>query len=836
ETTEVVAAEAGVANLARYLGKTDDYNEFTIRSNWWTNQIDPNAVSASYASSGIPIRGALRVRNLDGTWGTWSSSSTSQCVEGANALYTLQVQNNPAGLVEALGGRDAFEQRLDVYFRTPGDSNLTGGWAFTNGGNFSNVNNEPSLHSPYLFNWTSQPWKAQRVVSQAIQQLWVDNWAINSYAGDRWRNTGGIPGNDDLGAMTAWATMSMMGLFNVDVARSDMSVVAPWFSDILLTREGGGSVKITAPGAEHWTPGASGGKTNKYIQSMKVNGDSWTKRYIPEQYFEPGVDLEIEYALGSAPSTWGNGVENEYSPDRNGEKTFSMTSNIQSVTVEPGGAATNVVNLRADRIFYVRDGEGATWSVPSQDGITASPSQGVLEFNASGVATQPIRFTASPGAAPGLHSVEIRSASTTGDPQRPVLIDVIVTDTADGRTVAETGLETWQQGILADQNTQTDGWTGYAADSQPSLTAGSGTVAALTARTGTRSIQYQARATKAGALAHKDLIDLGGQAAQAGMKLSYWIRPLDNGQIANDRTLDASRKVALDVKFADGTFLSALPGAQLPSGESLKPGLWNEVEIAFPAAAAGKAMDKVVAAFSSADVYAGSAGAFTSAMGPLTPAPGWPIATASQNNNTVYEHAGSLRDAVTSTRWMAVHKTGMGAWWARYEFEAPKTIARYAVRSTNIIAANQQSKNGPTAASDADPADWQLLGSNDGTTWRLLDTQRGQVFPARSVELDFTIPTAYRAAYKFYKLEVTKAWMGYVAGEEGEILLSDWILYEQGAAPAANNGYANGYIDDIRLTKAFVQPVAASADPVIAAGVPFSGDLAVVTGVEAAPE
>ena len=55
--------------------------------------------------------------------------------------------------------------------------------------------NEPSQHIPYLYMWTSQPWKTQYRLREIMDRMYRNN-------------IDGLCGNDDCGQMSAWYIFS----------------------------------------------------------------------------------------------------------------------------------------------------------------------------------------------------------------------------------------------------------------------------------------------------------------------------------------------------------------------------------------------------------------------------------------------------------------------------------------------------------------------------------------------------------------------------------------------------------------------------------------------------
>ncbi len=112
-----------------------------------------------------------------------------------------------------------------------------------------------------------------------------------------WTNTtGGIPGNDDAGTMSAWYVFSALGLYPAIPTRSDLVLTSPLFPRAVIHLGGGKTLTIDAPQAS---------AANKYIQGLVVRGKATTKPWIPASMLTTGGSLV--FALGSTPDTgWGS--------------------------------------------------------------------------------------------------------------------------------------------------------------------------------------------------------------------------------------------------------------------------------------------------------------------------------------------------------------------------------------------------------------------------------------------------------------------------------------------------------------------------------------------------
>ena len=103
---------------------------------------------------------------------------------------------NVQGLFEQMGGREKAVARLDKFFYDE-----KGAPAVTKAGPLhAELDNEPSIETPWLYDFAGQPWKTQQLVRQVLNTLWVNK-------------PNGIPGNDDLGEMSSWAVFASMGLY-----------------------------------------------------------------------------------------------------------------------------------------------------------------------------------------------------------------------------------------------------------------------------------------------------------------------------------------------------------------------------------------------------------------------------------------------------------------------------------------------------------------------------------------------------------------------------------------------------------------------------------------------
>jgi predicted alpha-1,2-mannosidase len=279
DTLEDATAEFGISTLAGRLGEPALSARFLKRAQYWRNIFNPLAA---------PDGGYMENRNADGSWAlvqddgekaphAFTPSTGDGFVEGTAAQYVWMVPFNEAGLFKAMGGTARAAGRLDRFFYDE-----HGAPAVTEAGPLhAELNNEPSIETPWLYDWAGQPWKTQQLVRQVLNTIW--------------RNApDGIPGNDDLGEMSSWAVFASLGLYPEIPGRAELVIGSPLFPGITVHRPGG-DVHIVAEGAAPNAP---------YVQSISVNGAAYTRTWLPESFARDGGTLHFE--LGSQPDkSWG---------------------------------------------------------------------------------------------------------------------------------------------------------------------------------------------------------------------------------------------------------------------------------------------------------------------------------------------------------------------------------------------------------------------------------------------------------------------------------------------------------------------------------------------------
>jgi predicted alpha-1,2-mannosidase len=246
-TQEEAYDDYAVAQVARAVGKQDDYAMFLKRS-------------LSYKSLYNPARGFMQAKNADGSW----ASPEDGWTEGDQWVYLFAALHDIAGVTELLGGPDKAAAKLDEHF---------------NGGH-NRHDNEPSHHYGYLYDYAGQPWKTQARVRELMQ--------------DAYSNTpNGVLGNEDCGQMSAWYVFSAMGFYPLNPVSGEYLIGSPLFARTSLSLPNGKIFTISA---------ANNSAKNVYIQSVKLNGKLLDAPIVTYRQIEAGGALD--FVMGPKPSTW----------------------------------------------------------------------------------------------------------------------------------------------------------------------------------------------------------------------------------------------------------------------------------------------------------------------------------------------------------------------------------------------------------------------------------------------------------------------------------------------------------------------------------------------------
>lgn len=230
----------------------------------------------------------MRGRNQDGKFQTpfsalkWGDAFT----EGNSWHYSWSVFHDPQGLINLMGGKQTFIQMLDSVFNVPPlfDDSYYGGviheireMQIMNMGNYAH-GNQPIQHMIYMYDYAGQPWKAQYWIREVMDKLYTPQ--ADGYCGD-----------EDNGQTSAWYVFSAMGFYPVCPGTNQYVIGTPYFDKMTLHLENGKTMTITAQNCS---------QSNKYIQSLSINGMPSTKNFFTHEQLTQGGN--IQYVMGSTPN------------------------------------------------------------------------------------------------------------------------------------------------------------------------------------------------------------------------------------------------------------------------------------------------------------------------------------------------------------------------------------------------------------------------------------------------------------------------------------------------------------------------------------------------------
>ena len=251
-TLEYAYDDSVVDHVALALGHSADAEMFRKRAQNYRNVIDVKT-------------GFARGRHEDGSWDSPFDPTKpyKYITEGLPFQYTFFVPQDIPGLIELVGGREAFIAKLDALFA----------------GGYYDHGNEPSHHIAYLYDNAGAAWKTQQHVREVLDKQYADTPA-------------GLAGNDDAGQMSAWFVMSALGFYPVTPGTPVYQIGTPLFDDAVIHFDGSKQLHIRAAGA-------SAGK--QYIRSVTLNGVPLNRFWIKHSEIAAGGELLFEMSETPSP-------------------------------------------------------------------------------------------------------------------------------------------------------------------------------------------------------------------------------------------------------------------------------------------------------------------------------------------------------------------------------------------------------------------------------------------------------------------------------------------------------------------------------------------------------
>ena len=265
-----------ILQIAKALGRPqEELDKWAQRAGNWRNVFDEESR-------------LMRGRNADGSFQSpfspyqWGGAFT----EGNAWHYTWSVFHDVDGLIDAMGCEESFVEMLDSVFVVPPvyDDSYYGfriheiaEMQVADMGNYAH-GTQPAQHMLYLYDWAGQPWKGQRHIRETMDRLY--RATPDGYCGD-----------EDNGQTSAWYVFSALGFYPVCPASTQYALGTPLFRKAVITRPDGTGITLEAPDntAEAF-----------YVQSMTVNGKSWSRNYLEHNDLVAGASIKFDMSAEPA--------------------------------------------------------------------------------------------------------------------------------------------------------------------------------------------------------------------------------------------------------------------------------------------------------------------------------------------------------------------------------------------------------------------------------------------------------------------------------------------------------------------------------------------------------
>lgn len=232
--------------------------------------------------------GLMRGKNKDGSFQSpfnpfkWGDAFT----EGNSWHYTWSVFHDVQGLIDLMGGKDSFVNKLDSVFILPPkfDDTYYGSviheikeMQIANMGQYAH-GNQPIQHMIYLYNYAGAPWKTQYWTRETMNRMYAPT--PDGYCGD-----------EDNGQTSAWYIFSALGFYPVCPATDQYVVGAPLFKKTTLTLENGKQVVINA---------GNNSVTHRYVDGLKINGKAYEKNWL--NHFDLMKGAVLDFTMAEKPN------------------------------------------------------------------------------------------------------------------------------------------------------------------------------------------------------------------------------------------------------------------------------------------------------------------------------------------------------------------------------------------------------------------------------------------------------------------------------------------------------------------------------------------------------
>lgn len=283
-TLEYSFSAYATAQLAKQLGHEEDYRQLMELSDGWAKLFDDDL---KLVRPRVP--GGEWIDNFD-PYESWRGFQ-----EGNAMQYTFFVPQNPDSLIARMG-KDEFNERLDTIFTQARKTIFGGGkvaFAFSGLSSPYNHGNQPSLHIPWLFNFSGKPY---------LTQKWT-RLICDEFYGTDGEHGYGYGQDEDQGQLGSWYVLAAMGLFDVQggaCSEPTYQLGSPEFDEITVHLS-----KFNAKGGKFRILTKGNSADAMYVQNATFNGKPLDRCWLYRDEVFNGGELVLQ--MGTQPSdVWNN--------------------------------------------------------------------------------------------------------------------------------------------------------------------------------------------------------------------------------------------------------------------------------------------------------------------------------------------------------------------------------------------------------------------------------------------------------------------------------------------------------------------------------------------------
>jgi len=286
QTLEYAYQDWCLAQMAKSLGKEENYKLFMARSHNWKNVFDSET-------------NWMRPKDHDGNWQTPFDPYEVKkgFVEASAAQASWYVPQDLAGLAKLMGGNDQAAEQLNKSFKAAAKLDFTSGKSHSSELDEAyrkipvNYGNQPSIETAFVFNHFGKPWLTQYWSGEVVKKVFSDLSPELGYSGD-----------EDQGLMGSLAVLMKIGLFEMKSGAEippGIDIGRPIFDEITIHLN-----NDFYPGTKFVIKTSNAGPENTFIQSAKLNGMDWDNCWMYHSELVKGGTLDIN--LGPEPNKeWG---------------------------------------------------------------------------------------------------------------------------------------------------------------------------------------------------------------------------------------------------------------------------------------------------------------------------------------------------------------------------------------------------------------------------------------------------------------------------------------------------------------------------------------------------